>query len=242
MFSNRYIFTYATIMIIIVASILATAANILKPFQDQNVKNEKYKSILSTAGLIDENVKYGSEELEGLYNKYITKAKVINSKGEVIEGAVAFDVKMADEVKKPIDERKLPLYIAEMDNGEKEYVVPLRGKGLWGPVWGYIAIKDDGTTVNGANFGHKGETPGLGAEIVNKEFTEQFVGDKIFNEEGEFTSIAVVKGGTKADDLHGVDGISGGTITSNGVDDMLEDCLKGYIAYFKNLENFNKHE
>jgi len=111
--------------------------------------------------------------------------------------------------------------------------VPMRGKGLWGPVWGFMSLEADGNTVVGANFGHKSETPGLGAEITTPMFTDQFPGKKI-SEAGMFQSISVVKKGTSSGD-YAVDGISGGTITSNGVNDMLADCLAPYAEYFKNI-------
>ena len=139
---------------------------------------------------------------------------------------------MAKAVKSDNMERSVPLYVTEKD-GETFYVVPLRGKGLWGPVWGYLALESDGNTVVGATFGHKSETPGLGAEITTPIFTDQFPGQKI-SEAGVFQSISVVKAGTSAGNYM-VDGISGGTITSNGVNDMLTDCLAPYAVYFKNI-------
>ena len=120
---------------------------------------------------------------------------------------------------------------------ETIYIIPLLGKGLWGPVWGNIALKSDFTLVEGVTFGHKSETPGLGAEIDTKEFQKQFIGKRIFNKSGEFTSINVVKGGIdllpQNLKIHGVDAISGGTITSNAVADMLNNNLSSYVPYFK---------
>ena len=125
----------------------------------------------------------------------------------------------------------LPLYVAD-NKGSRSYIIPLRGKGLWGPIWGYIALKEDLSTVIGATFGHKSETPGLGAEISTPIFQDQFPGKEIMSQ-GSFVSIEVRKG--DASGAHQVDGISGGTITSVGVDDMLKDCLKGYTSYFDEL-------
>ena len=236
MFSNRYIFIYATVMIVIVASILATASSLLKPLQDMNIKNEKYKNILVTAKAMDEKQKIKGKELEDLYFSIITESYAINSKGEVLDGIDAFNIDMASEVRKPIEGRMLPVFVATLPDGEKEYIIPLRGRGLWGPIWGYIAIKQDGKTVAGISFGHKGETPGLGAEIVNQEFTDQFSGKKIFDDKFDFTSVKVIKS-ARADDPHAVDGISGGTITCNGVDEMLYDCIKAYKVFFTSLNN-----
>jgi Na+-transporting NADH:ubiquinone oxidoreductase subunit C len=236
MFTNRYIFTYATIMIIIVASILATAANILKPFQDNNVRVEKIKNILAVADVLDAEKTYTAEEYDQLYAEIILDEFVVDIKGTINKEEKAFDIDLAKEQKKAIENQKLPVFIASMPDGNKKYIIPVRGKGLWGPVWGFLAVAQDGKTVLGANFGHKGETPGLGAEIDKPKFGNQFINKQIFDDKGNFTSIKVVKGGAMPNDKHGVDAISGGTITSNGVSEMLFDCLSGYEAYFKTIE------
>lgn len=147
-----------------------------------------------------------------------------------IDGLSAFGVDMAEELKKAPSERMYPLFIANYNN-TNSYIIPLRGKGLWGPIWGYIALKDDLNTVIGATFGHKSETPGLGAEISTPIFQDQFPGMEIM-EGTQFVSIEVRKG--DASGTHQVDGISGGTITSVGVDAMLKDCLQGYQSFFDN--------
>ncbi len=116
-------------------------------------------------------------------------------------------------------------------------MVPVRGKGLWGPIWGYMALESDLNTISGAVFDHKGETPGLGAEINTDWFQEPFTGKTIFDESGKFVSITVVKGGADPSDPHGVDGISGGTITSKGLEEMLADCLAGYVNHFQEISN-----
>ncbi|MEA3495427.1 MAG: NADH:ubiquinone reductase (Na(+)-transporting) subunit C [Bacteroidota bacterium] len=237
MFTNRYIFIYASVMIIIVASILATAASLLKPYQEKNIEIEKIKNILTTVEVINEGEKYLADELYQKYDKVVTKELVIDNKGNIKEGKRAFDVELAKEMKKSAENRDLPIFVATPKKGKTNYIIPVRGKGLWGPVWGYISIKEDGKTIEGATFGHKGETPGLGAEIIYKDFRDQFIGDQIFDEKWNFTSVKVVKGGANPDDLHGVDAISGGTLTCNGVSDMLYDCLKEYQLFFKNIEN-----
>ena len=120
------------------------------------------------------------------------------------------------------------------------YIIPLRGTGLWGPIWGYISLDNDMNTVYGAVFDHKAETPGLGAEINRDFFEKPFNGKRIFDLEGDFVSIAVVKGGAKENDYHGVDGISGGTITSDGVTAMLKERLDKYLPYFENKMKENE--
>ncbi len=227
-------------MVIVVATVLSFAAMNLQPLQQQNEKRAKKTDILKSIHMLEnlDEVDNKSQFIENQYKQYITNSKVINAEGEEVEGTEAFDVDMKKEVAKPYDERKLPMYIAQLDNGEKKIIIPTRGKGLWGPVWGYISLNGDYQTIYGAVFDHKTETPGLGAEIANQEFQEQFQGKTLFNNEGEFVSINVYKGGQgaaeNAGDLkHGVDGISGGTITSKGVEKMIEDCIRPYLTYFK---------
>jgi Na+-transporting NADH:ubiquinone oxidoreductase subunit C len=130
-------------------------------------------------------------------------------------------------------------------DGNFNYVIPVRGKGLWGPIWGYIAVAEDGNTITGAVFSHKGETPGLGAEIDKPQFANEFKDKQLFDENGEFVSVRVVKGGvanSNINPLHGVDAVTGGTVTSNGVDKMLKECLGQYAKFLKGLsvENPNR--
>ena len=137
---------------------------------------------------------------------------------------------MAQEIKKPCDERALPVVVANVD-GVVKYILPLRGVGLWGPIWGYVSLNEDKNTIFGVVFDHKGETPGLGAEITQPKFKSQFVGKLIFNN-GELMSISVKNGGG-ATGSHEVDAISGGTITSKGVESMLKDYLTCYEQFLK---------
>ena len=229
--SNLYIFMYASIMVIIVAAALSFTAETLKPIQQQNVKVEKIQNILSSVG-----IKTTKKNAEELFNKYIPNDNriVINNKGEKIEGS-AFNINLKEENSKTIDKRNLPLFIVNLDDGSKKTIIPLLGTGLWGPIWGYISFDSDFNTVYGAIFDHKGETPGLGAEIAKPFFYNQFKGKKIFDG-NKFVSIIVYKGGAKVagDTVHGVDAISGGTITSKGLEKMIFDCLDGYQTYFKN--------
>jgi len=225
-------------MVIIVAAVLSFAAITLKPFQDKNIEIEKKKDILKSVGLgLDlTGVDNKNTFYEELYAKYIVETKVINSKGEEKSGVDAFNVKMKAEMAKNEEERNLPLYFANLDDGTKKVIIPLRGKGLWGPIWGYISLEGDYNTIFGTTFDHKGETPGLGADINKDWFLEPFKGKEIFEGE-ELVSITIVKGGAAPGDKHGVDAISGGTITSKGLEDMLRDNLKSYKSYFKNQKN-----
>ncbi len=244
--SNTYTFIYASILVIIVAAALATTALVLKKPQEKNIEIEKKLNILASVGKDAgaNEAKSKNDFVENTYNKYIIDSFIVNGNGEKQEGD-AFRIDMAEEYNKIKTivtagenekealraELQLPVFVCKEDNGEVKYIIPVRGVGLWGPVWGYLSLNSDFNTIFGATFDHKGETPGLGAEISTKAFSSQFIGKQIF--EGEtLTSVQVVKGGAPKGDLHAVDAISGGTITSNGVNAMLHDCLEQYKKFF----------
>lgn len=226
--SNAYTYTFATVMVVLVAVLLSGASLGLKTKQASNISQEKKQSILASIG-----IEVDRSESDAAFGEYIKQSLTLQGGTVVSEDAsAAFDIDMAAAIKMGNMDRSVPLYVAEKE-GDTYYIIPMRGKGLWGPVWGYLALESDGNTVVGATFDHKSETPGLGAEITTPMFTDQFPGKKI-SEAGMFKSISVVKAGTSAGD-YAVDGISGGTITSNGVNDMLTDCLAPYAEYFKNI-------
>jgi Na+-transporting NADH:ubiquinone oxidoreductase subunit C len=226
--SNAYTYTFATVMVVLVAVLLSGASLGLKSKQASNISQEKKQSILASIG-----IEVDRSESDAAFGEYIKQSLTLQGGTVVSEDAsAAFDIDMAAAIKAGNMDRSVPLYVAEKE-GDTYYIIPMRGKGLWGPVWGYLALESDGNTVVGATFDHKSETPGLGAEITTPMFTDQFPGKKI-SEAGIFKSISVVKAGTSAGD-YAVDGISGGTITSNGVNDMLIDCLAPYAEYFKNI-------
>ena len=226
--SNAYTYTFATVMVVLVAVLLSGASLGLKSKQASNISQEKKQSILASIG-----IEVDRSEADAAFGEYIKQSLTLQGGTVVSEDAsAAFDIDMAAAIKAGNMDRSVPLYVAEKE-GDTFYIIPMRGKGLWGPVWGYLALERDGNTVVGATFDHKSETPGLGAEITTPMFTDQFPGKKI-SEAGMFKSISVVKAGTSAGD-YAVDGISGGTITSNGVNDMLTDCLAPYAEYFKNI-------
>ncbi len=224
-FSNRYIFIFSSIMVIVVAVLLSLAATLLQPLQLKNLEIEKKKSMLESIGIPSTR-----QTTESLYAKYIKDSFVLNSKGEVVPGVDAFNVELIVEQKKPLDEQYFPVFQATLDDGEHLIILPVQGKGLWGPIWGYVSLKSDMNTIYGVTFDHKGETPGLGAEINTQKFENMFPGKKLFDGD-KFVSIGVIKGGAKPDDPHSVDAISGGTITSKGLQKMLFDCIGRYNDY-----------
>ena len=161
---------------------------------------------------------------------------MIDANGDKVKGVDPFSIDLAVEMKKPIKERHLPLFKAQKD-GKNYYIFPVYGKGLWGPIWGYVALEDDLNTIYGVTFDHKGETPGLGAEITKDWFQNQFKGKKIFDKKGNFVSVQVVKGGAPANDPYAVDAISGATITSRGVQAMLKNSLSSYINFIQKVRD-----
>lgn len=217
--SNGYTIGYASVMVIIVAFLLAFVASSLKERQDNNVKLDKMKQILSSLNISADELK----DAESAYAKYVTADQILNLNGAVVSSNGGFDIES-----KKIDDQ-LPLYVCNV-NGETKYVAPLYGAGLWGPIWGYISFNADKKTVYGTYFSHEGETPGLGAEITTEKFQSSFEGKQL--QEGGDVKISVVKNGKVANDAYEVDGISGGTITSKGVDAMLHACLSKYAKFF----------
>lgn len=228
---NSYTFTFSAILVIVVASVLAFAAESLKPMQKENMRLEKMQNILASV-----KIEATPQEAKEKFDQYIIDQKLLNSKGDVVspEGKTAFDIDVVKEYKTVAEgDRSYPLFVFE-DNGERKYIVPLAGQGLWGPIWGYVAFNGDMNTVYGTTFDHKTETPGLGAEINQPFFQEKFIDKAIFTSSGEYTSIEVKKGGSEvAGNPHAVDGISGGTITSKGVEEMIKRTLEIYVPYFK---------
>jgi len=232
-FSNTYIFIFSIIMVVLVALLLSLAALQLKPFQDKNIEVEKKQNILASI-----RIKSTVTDAVDLYSKYITDSYVLNNKGEKQEGIDAFTVELKNELGKPASGRLLPVFVGTLDDQTKAFIVPLRGKGLWGPIWGYISLQPDMNTIYGTIFDHQGETPGLGAEISTEWFQKPFLGKTIFNDTINFVSVKVLKGGAKKDDPHAVDAISGGTITSKALEAMLDSCLIQYKPYL--IQNRHK--
>ncbi len=239
-YSNTYIFIFSLIMVVIVAVLLSFVAMQLKPLQDMNVEIEKKGDILRSVGEAGKvaEVKDLNNYINDEFAEMISDSYVVDFDGNIVDTdafEIALDLKA--QADKPREERLYPVFVYKASDGDNKYIVPVRGKGLWGPIWGYISFDPDFNTVFGAIFDHKGETPGLGAEINTDWFEKEFKGKKIFDESGRYVSIDVVKGGTDPSNPHGVDGISGGTITSDGLADMLEDYLAGYVNHFKQAVN-----
>lgn len=225
--SATYSIVFALIICLGCGVLLAFVSEATSEPRATNKRVEKKSNILSA-------VKYSLEgktgqQIEDDYEKLITSV-VVNSSGDVLDGVSAFDVDMKAEKKKPVEERNLPLFTYANEAGEKFSILPLRGNGLWGPIWGYISLEPDFNTIYGVVFDHETETPGLGAEITKEWFQEQFEG-KSSLKEGE-VEIVVLKGKGNILDEYSVDGVSGATITGNGVNDMMAEDLAAYQNYF----------
>lgn len=233
--TNKYIFIFSSVMVVVVAVLLSMAAIGLGPIQNKNIRIEKMQNILGSVA-----VESDPSNAEQLFKQYIKEQVVLNTKGEAITGEVtAFDIDLKKELDKvrtgKADKQLFPLFVSEKD-GKKFYIIPVRGKGLWGPIWGFISLEEDMNTVYGVSFGHKSETPGLGAEIETNYFQSQFPGKKILDENGKFISVEVIKGKATANNPHGVDAISGATVTSIGVSEMIQRTLENYIPYFQRIQ------
>ena len=226
---NTYTIIYIVVLVLVVGAALAATSIALRPRQQANADADKMRQILASVLITPEPA-----EVIPTFKATVTRQFIVNAEGAEVAGD-AFAVNVAEQSKKPAAERLLPVYECSLAGGDVKYVLPVYGAGLWGPIWGYVSLDADGTTVYGAFFDHQGETPGLGAEITKPQFTDQFDGKKMFKD-GIFLPVSVVKKGqapTGNEDY--VDGISGGTITSKGVSSMLTDCLTPYKAYLESL-------
>ncbi|MAN58438.1 MAG: Na(+)-translocating NADH-quinone reductase subunit C [Flavobacteriaceae bacterium] len=245
---NSYTIIFAVIMVVVVGSILAGFANGLKPMIKANERYEKQQNILFAMG-VNENAGPNdvafipTDRVEATFNEYITKQLVLQG-GEITEDDQAYLIDIDKEKvmaqKDASYNRKLPIFVGQKD-GEELYVIPVRGKGLWDAIWGYVAL-DKSMTIIGVYFDHKGETPGLGAEIKQRYFMDDFTGEAFLTGE-EFEGIAVAKGNNDPKNLdksdNEVDALAGATITGDGVTTMLRQDVKEYVPFFKNLSTGN---
>lgn len=229
---NSYTIIYTVVLVAIVATVLAFVSSALKQRQLTNIAVEKQQSILRCAGLA-EGVKTAPDKNAYIQKEFAQRLKaalVIDLKGNVrSKDTTDFASSKAFKLEPSEQHELLPVFICKTDKGPVQ-IISCYGAGLWGPIWGYIAVKEDLKSLAGALFDHKSETPGLGGEIVTDKFRNQFI-DKIIFDGQNFTPVKVVKGGAK-DAMHEVDALSGATITSTAVQAMLEEWLGYYKPYF----------
>ncbi|RED47118.1 Na+-transporting NADH:ubiquinone oxidoreductase subunit C [Winogradskyella eximia] len=240
---NSYTILFAIGMVLIVGSLLAFTASSLKPTITENQRMEKQQNILYAMGVNDNDESsatfISTDKVAGEFSKYITKQLVIeNGNASENDQAYLIDVKKEQTKAKAGETRRLPLFVGEKD-GETYYIAPIRGKGLWDAIWAYIALDKD-MVVQGAYFDHKGETPGLGANIKQRFFMDDFIGEHLLGPSGDFKGITVAKGNADPKNLdktdNEVDAIAGATITGDGVTAMIRSDLKLYVPYFKTLK------
>ena len=224
---NSYIIIYSAILVVVVAFLLAFVYAALKPQQDINVALDKKKQILASLNIRD----LSDADAAAKYTEVVECDEIIDTnvnKGEKGGENAGFKLNSAD-----LKEGKLAVYVCNVD-GEKKYVIPVYGMGLWGSIWGYIALDADKNTIYGAYFDHQGETAGLGAEIKDsKAWQDLFKGKKIFSADGAAVAIAVKKASDVKNPASEVDAVTGATLTSDGVSLMLQECFSKYVTFLK---------
>ncbi|MFD2564492.1 Na(+)-translocating NADH-quinone reductase subunit C [Aquimarina rubra] len=243
---NSYTIIFAVAMVVVVGSLLAFTASSLKDKIAANKRTEKQQNILFAMGISDTedpNEFVPAEQAEELFNKYVGDEQYIITGNSAEKTTKAFSIEVKkenDKIKQdPNYQRKMPLFIGKKD-GEEYYVVPMRGNGLWDAIWGYVSLDKEFKTVKGAFFDHKGETPGLGANIKEAYFRDDFIGEQILDASGNYKGITVKKGNgdpknVRKDD-NAVDAMAGATITGDGVTAMVKKGIKMYQPYFETLK------
>ncbi|EJW93720.1 NADH:ubiquinone oxidoreductase, Na(+)-translocating, C subunit [gut metagenome] len=229
--SNSYTIIYASVLVVIVAFLLAFVSSALKPTQDKNVQLDKKKQILAALNLRD----IPKDQIEAKYDEVIKADMVIKADGSVVKAGENKDQDGFNVDNKSITAENLPLYVCEI-NGETKYVVPMSGRGLWGGLWGYMAVNSDCATIFGTYISHESETAGLGSLIAEEKFQVLFQNKKIFSDPASSeVALHVVKKGKveKGQEDYQVDGITGATLTTNGVDAMVNAGLQQYVGFFK---------
>ncbi|MDA0195706.1 MAG: NADH:ubiquinone reductase (Na(+)-transporting) subunit C [Bacteroidetes bacterium] len=240
--SNTYILIFAAGLTIIVGGLLSTASVVLKPLQDKQVELDTKKKILSAVMEVS-SIK-DPDEILRVYSENIS-SYVVDFQGNVIEkdakgmDVVAEKINVAKNSKLPKEDRMYPVFQAI--SGDKAYIFPMYGQGLWDWISGFIALEGDLNTVKGITFDHKTETPGLGARITDVEIQKRYVGKRIYDQSGALKSIDMVKGekGLPLDDHH-VDGMSGATMTGKGVNAMLRKYLESYGNFISKTKQGSK--
>lgn len=241
--SNTYIIVFSAITTIVIGGLLALAAGLLAPQQRKAIEIDTKQQILGAVMEVEE----GANILE-LYDKHIS-SYVVNYDGEKVEPKdknnnviTAENISIEKEYDKAPEDRYYPVFVYHEAGSDKaeSYIFPVYGNGLWDNIWGFIALETDLETIKGARFAHAGETPGLGARITEIEVQNRFKGKKIYNDLGDLVSVSMIKGEDNPPeriDEHHVDGMSGATITANGVSKMLENYFSHYDAYIQKQKN-----
>ena len=230
MHSNSYTIVFTSIVTIILGGFLSVAAGTLKEIQELNVENDSKKNILSSLGYEpDSDQLWTSDDITKLFKLNI-EAYVLNPNGERTNTDPA-------SINTEVDKENLPIYVDKKDGIVNGYAIPISGKGLWSTLYGYFAIEPDGVTAKGITFYAHKETPGLGGEVEKPWFQNNFVGKRFIDEDGNLVGIKVIKGKADPDSPYEVDGISGATITSKGLESFLVDDLEKYEPFFRKIRS-----
>ena len=241
---NSYTLLFAIGMTIVVGTLLAAIDSSLRERINTNKILEKQQNILYAIGINDNegsSVRFISKDKAPIeFDKYVINQIYIQG-GKIIEDEEAYLIEVKKEktlAKDASYNRRLPLFIAEKD-GKKYYVAPIRGNGLWNAIWGYVSM-DENMIIQGAYFDHQAETPGLGANINQRFFMDDFIGENLLDSNGNFRGITVSKKNldprNEIKDDNEVDAIAGATITGDGVSAMIKSDLGLYVPYFKKLK------
>ncbi len=242
--SNAYVVGFAAVLTVVLGGLLAFAAVGLREPQQKAVKLDTRTKILSAVMEIKEG-----DDVNRIWEERINSLVVDIDGDEVGEldngtAVIAEQIDVGKEFKKPAQQRLFPVFqFMNEQNQVEAYIIPVFGNGLWDRIWGFIALEKDLVTIRGVRFDHKGETPGLGARITDGEVQDRYIGKKIYSNVGELVSIQMVKsetGDPSIYDDYQVDGMSGATMTANGVNDMLLKYFKYYASYFKTIETADK--
>ena len=235
--SNTYIIVFSVVLTIILGLLLSGTSQVLGPLQQEAIALDKKKQILGAVISAEEIEAMTPQQVNEFYASRIS-ATVVDLSGKEISGTEAEKVEIAKDYKRPADQRKYPVFMFHSEGNPEaveSYIFPLYGAGLWDAIWGYLALETDMNTIGGITLAHASETPGLGARITEGEVQARYVGKKIFDESGALVAVQMQKGEGKdySSDAHKVDGMSGATITGNGVNNMLKSYLSHYEAYIK---------
>jgi len=232
--SNAYTLGFATVIVVGVALILSGMSVLLK---ERSVANKILDDKSSILASVDRSITKATAD--GIFDDKVQSLVVsFDGSSKKLPTKEVLDIDLRKEFKKDVSDRNAPVYVYKGDEGNK-YIFPMRGNGLWDEIWGFMCVKEDFNTVSGISFDHAGETPGLGAEITKDWFKDNFKNEKLFNDKGEYVGIEVLKGKNNPanSELHKVDGMSGATITGDGVSEMIDKSLQGYLPFIKKSKN-----